>query len=143
MALYEKVVVPWLIELAMRNQQLMGYRRQTIKAAHGLVLEIGVGSAMNLPLYSSDVDRVCGIDPSPALLDRASKRIADAHVSVSLVRASAEQLPFADASCDAALTTWTLCSIPNPSTALAEMHRVLKPGGRLLFVEHGLSPETG
>jgi len=86
MALYEKVVVPWLIELAMRNQQLMGYRRQTIKAAHGLVLEIGVGSAMNLPLYSSDVDRVCGIDPSPALLDRASKRIADAHVSVSLVR---------------------------------------------------------
>jgi SAM-dependent methyltransferase len=76
-------------------------------------------------------------------LDRARKRIGDARVPVSLVRASAERLPFADAQFDTVVMTWTLCSIPNPSAALVEMRRVLKPGARLLFVEHGLSPERG
>jgi ubiquinone/menaquinone biosynthesis C-methylase UbiE len=83
---------------------------------------------------------VCGIDPSRELLGRASERMADAHVPVSLVRASAEQLPFPDAAFEVVMT-WTLCSIPNPSTALAEMRRVLNSNGRLLFVEHGLSSE--
>ena len=106
------------------------------------MLEIGVGSGLNLPLYGPAVDQVCGIDPSPELLDRARERTADARVLVSLVRASAEQLPFADAAFDTLLMTWTLCSIPNPSAALAMMRRVLKPDGRLLFVEHGLSPDA-
>ena len=105
------------------------------------VLEIGIGSGLNLPIYGPAVDRVCGIDPSRELLDHARKRIADAHVPVSLVRASAEQLPFADATFDTVVVTWTLCSIQTPSTALTEMRRVLKPDGRLLFVEHGLSSE--
>src|SRR5215212_9536608 len=141
MRVYEKWILPRLLDLAMRNSRLGGYREQTIGAARGLVLEIGVGSGLNLPMYGPAVDRVCGIDPSPELLDRASKRIADARVPVSLVRASAEQLPIADAALDMIVMTWTLCSIPNPSAALDEMRRVLKPGGRLLFVEHGLSPE--
>jgi ubiquinone/menaquinone biosynthesis C-methylase UbiE len=141
MGFYRKVVLPRLIELAMRNSQLGGYRQQTIGAARGHVLEIGVGSGMNLPVYGSAVDRVCGIDPSPELLDRARERVAAARVPVSLARASAEQLPFRDAAFDTLVMTWTLCSIPNPSAALNEMRRVLKPGGRLLFVEHGLAPE--
>ena len=141
MGIYKKLVVPWLLELAMRNKRLVSYRQATIGAARGVVLEIGIGSGLNLPLYGPAVDQVCGIDPSPELLDRTRERITDAHVLVSLVRASAEQLPFADTAFDTLVMTWTLCSIPNPSAALAEMRRVLKPRGRLLFVEHGLSPE--
>jgi ubiquinone/menaquinone biosynthesis C-methylase UbiE len=141
MGVYEKWVLPRLLDLAMRNRQLASYRAQTIGTASGLVLEIGVGSGLNLALYGPAVKRVCGIDPSPELLRRASKRLADASVPVSLLRASAEQLPFADAAFDAIVMTWTLCSIPNPVAALTEMRRVLKRGGRLLFVEHGLSSE--
>jgi ubiquinone/menaquinone biosynthesis C-methylase UbiE len=141
MGIYQRVVLPWLLDLAMRNSQLAGYRRETIGAARGAVLEIGVGSGLNLPLYDPAVGQVYGIDPSPELLDRAGQRIADARVPVSLIRASAEQLPFAADAFDTVVMTWTLCSILDPSAALGEMRRVLKPGGRLLFVEHGLSPE--
>jgi ubiquinone/menaquinone biosynthesis C-methylase UbiE len=138
---YERLVVPRLIDLAMRNSRLASYRQRTIGAARGRVLEIGVGSGLNLPLYGAAVELACGVDPSPELLGRAGKRIADAPVPVLLVRASAEQLPFPEAVFDTLVMTWTLCSIPNPSAALAEMRRVLKPGGHLLFVEHGMSPE--
>jgi ubiquinone/menaquinone biosynthesis C-methylase UbiE len=142
MGFYEKLVLPRLINIAMRNTRLAGYRQKTIGAARGLVLEIGVGSGLNLPLYTPAVDRVHGIDPSPELLRLASQRLADGSVPVSLVRASAQQLPFSEAVFDTLVMTWTLCSIPNPSAALHEMRRVLKPGARLLFVEHGLSPEN-
>ena len=142
MGFYEKLVVPRLINMAMRNTRLASYRQETIRAARGLVLEIGVGSGLNLPLYGPAVDRVFGIDPSPELLRLASERLGDASVPVSLVRASAEQLPFSEAVFDTLVMTWTLCSIPNPNAALHEMQRVLKAGGRLLFVEHGLSPEA-
>ena len=141
MGFYRKLVLPRLLDLAMRDSRLADYRQQTIGAARGLVLEIGVGSGLNLPLYGAAADRVCGIDPSPELLARARERIAAARVPVSLIRASAEQLPFGDAAFDTLVMTWTLCSIPNPGAALNEMRRVLKPGGSLLFVEHGLSPE--
>src|SRR5947209_17352544 len=141
MRFYQKLILPRLLDLAMRNTALAGYRQETTGAARGLVLEIGVGQGLTLPLYGAAVDRVCGIDPSPELLDRARERIAAARVPVSLIRASAEQLPFRDAAFDTLVMTWTLCSIPDPSAALLEMRRVLKPGGRLLFVEHGLSPE--
>ena len=143
MRFYQKWVLPCLLDLAMRNSRLAGYRHATIKVARGRVLEIGVGSGLNLPIYGAAVDQVYGIDPSPELLDRASTRIGEARVPVLLVRASAEQLPFADTAFDTLVMTWTLCSIPNPSAALAEIRRVLKPGGRLMFVEHGLSPEPG
>jgi SAM-dependent methyltransferase len=141
MGIYQRMVLPWLLDLTMRNSRLAGYRQDAIRAACGFVLEIGVGSGLNLPLYGPAVDRVCGIDPSRELLDRAQTRIVTARILVSLVLASAEQLPFTDNAFDTLVMTWTLCSIPNPSAALIEMRRVLKPGGRLLFVEHGLSPE--
>ena len=142
MGFYEKLVVPRLINMAMRNTRLASYRQETIGAARGLVLEIGVGSGLNLPIHGPAVDRVCGIDPSPELLRLATKRLVDASVPMSLIRASAEQLPFSEAVFDTLVMTWTLCSIPNPNAALHEMRRVLKTGGRLLFVEHGLSPEA-
>ena len=78
------MVLPRLVELAMRNRRLAPYREQAIKAARGRVLEIGIGSGLNLPIYGAAVDQVCGIDPSPGLLDRASKRMGDAHIRVSL-----------------------------------------------------------
>jgi ubiquinone/menaquinone biosynthesis C-methylase UbiE len=96
---------------------------------------------VNLPLYGPAVTRVAGLDPSPELLRLASKRAADVVIPVSLLRASAEDLPLADAVFDTIVMTWTLCSIPNPIAALTDMRRVLRPGGRLIFVEHGLSPE--
>jgi ubiquinone/menaquinone biosynthesis C-methylase UbiE len=141
MGVYERWIVPRLLELAMQNRLLDHYRHQTIALARGLVLEVGVGSGVNLPLYGPAVTRVVGLDPSPELLRLASNRTADAVVPVSLLRGSAEHVPFRDAVFDAIVITWTLCSIPNPIAALTEMRRVLRPGGRLIFVEHGLSPE--
>ena len=137
MGVYERWIVPRLLDLAMRNRRLDHYRHQTIEMARGLVLEVGVGSGLNLPIYGAAVARAVGLDPSPELLRHASRRAADAVVPVSLLRASAEHVPFADAVFDTIVMTWTLCSIPNPMAALAEMRRVLRPGGRLIFVEHG------
>jgi SAM-dependent methyltransferase len=141
MGLYENWVLPRLLDLAMRNRVLGSYRGSAIISARGLVLEIGVGSGLNLSLYAPEAARVVGIDPSPELLRLARKPAAQTLIPVSLVRASAEVIPFADAAFDTIVMTWTLCSIPDPITALNEMQRVLKPGGRLLFVERGLSPE--
>jgi ubiquinone/menaquinone biosynthesis C-methylase UbiE len=141
MGFYERRIVPRLLDLAMRSRLLDHYRQRTIETARGLVLEVGVGSGLNLPFYGPAVARVFGLDPFPELLRLASKRSADTVVPVSLLRGSAEHLPFADAVFDTIVMTWTLCSIPNPIAALTEMRRVLRPGGRLIFVEHGLSPE--
>jgi ubiquinone/menaquinone biosynthesis C-methylase UbiE len=141
MGVYERWIAPRLLDLAMRNRLLDRYREQTIETARGLVLEVGIGSGLNLPLYGPPVTRVVGLDPSTELLRLASKRGADAVVPVSRLQGSAEHVPFADAVFDTIVMTWTLCSIPNPIAALTEMRRVLRPGGRLLFVEHGLSPE--
>lgn len=141
MGFYERLIVPRLIDLAMRNRRLDPYRQRTIDVAHGLVLEIGAGSGLNLSLYRAAVDGVYALDPSPELLRLAAKRIPDVAVPVRLLRASAEHLPFAGAIFDTVVTTWTLCSIANPVIALTEMRRVLKPRGCLAFVEHGLSPE--
>ena len=141
MGLYERWIVPRLLDLAMRNRLLDLYRQRTVEAARELVLEVGVGSGLNLPLYGPAVTRVVAVDPSPELLALARTRASDMVVPVSLIRASAERLPFANAVFDTVVMTWTLCSIANPIAALTEMRRVLKSGGRLIFVEHGLSPE--
>jgi ubiquinone/menaquinone biosynthesis C-methylase UbiE len=127
---YERWIVPWLLDLAMRNRLLDHYRHQTIETARGLALEVGVGSGLNLPLYGPAVTRVVGLDPSPELLRLATKLMADMVIPVSLLRASAEHLPLADVVFDTIVMTWTLCSIPNPMAALTEMRRVLRPGGR-------------
>jgi ubiquinone/menaquinone biosynthesis C-methylase UbiE len=139
MGLYQRWVLPRLLELAMRQPVLEQYRIRAIASARGVVLEIGVGSGPNLALYGPAVERVCAIDPSPELLRLARGRIGEALVPVSLVQASGERLPFADGVFDTVVMTWTLCSIVDPVAALIEMRRVLKREGCLLFVEHGLS----
>ena len=143
MGLYESCVLPWLLDHAMRNRALAAYRDRLLAEARGGVLEIGVGAGLNLPRYGAAVARICALDPSPALLRRAAPRADAAPCPVALVRGVAERLPFADGSFDTLVMAWTLCSIRDPTAALAEMRRVLKPGGRLLFVEHGLAPEPG
>lgn len=132
-----------LLDFAMRNRALERYRRATVGAAGGLVLEIGVGSGLNLGLYAGNVHRVYALDPSAELLAMARRRAAQAAVPVSFVQASAEQLPFLDTVFDTVVMTWTLCSIRDPVAALNEMRRVLNSAGQVLFVEHGLSPEPG
>jgi ubiquinone/menaquinone biosynthesis C-methylase UbiE len=132
-----------LLDFAMRNRALDSYRHATVGLARGIVLEVGVGSGLNLALYGSDIDHVYALDLSAELLGIARRRSAETAVPVSFARASGEQLPFADAVFNTIVVTWTLCSVRDPIAALREMRRVLKPGGQLLFVEHGLSPEPG
>ena len=141
MSFYQRRILPHLVHLAMRQDALLAYRRRVIGAAEGRVLEIGIGSGLNLPLYGSTTRSVIGLEPSPALLRMAHERSAEARVPVQLLEASAEAIPLATASIDTVVTTWTLCTIPDAQRAVAELRRVLKPSGTLLFVEHGRAPE--
>jgi ubiquinone/menaquinone biosynthesis C-methylase UbiE len=143
MSFYQRHVLPHLLHLAMNQTQLVPFRERVIGAAEGRVLEIGIGSALNLPFYGPNVRSVIGLEPSPELLRMAQGRAAAAPVPVELLEASAEAVPLDTASIDTVVTTWTLCTIPDAHKALAEMRRVLKPGGSLLFVEHGRAPEPG
>jgi ubiquinone/menaquinone biosynthesis C-methylase UbiE len=138
---YDRWILPPVLDLDMRQRQLEKYRRKVVVAASGRVLEIGVGSGLNFPLYGKQVEVVFGLDPSPRLLAIARRRGAEAGIHSSLLLGSATAIPLADETVDTVVMTWTLCSIPDPLSALREMRRVLKPAGRLLFVEHGLSPE--
>jgi ubiquinone/menaquinone biosynthesis C-methylase UbiE len=127
----------------MRQNQLVPFRRRVIGAAEGQVLEIGIGSGLNLPLYGPGVRSVIGLEPSPELLRMARERGRAASISIDFLEASAEAIPLDDGCVDTIITTWTLCTIPDVARALAEMRRVLRPGGVLLFVEHGRAPEPG
>ncbi|HET6467601.1 MAG TPA: class I SAM-dependent methyltransferase [Geminicoccaceae bacterium] len=141
MGLYRERVLPWLIHGAMRQEQLAPLRQRVVQGATGRVLEVGIGSGLNLPLYGRDVELVYGVDPSEALLEMARRRAGWMSFKVTLLVQSAEHLPLADRSFDTVVSSWALCSIPDVAAALAEIRRVLKPGGRLLFVEHGAAPE--
>lgn len=141
MAVYARWIFPRLIDWAMRNRDVCDYRKALIPLAVGRVAEIGIGSGLNLPLYTKAVEQIIGIDPSPELLRKATERLPLSRHPVHLIQASAEALPLADKSVDTLVMTWTLCSIPDPRRALAEMQRVLRPDGQLLFAEHGLAPE--
>lgn len=143
MNFYERCILPPVLDLVMRQNQLEKYRREVVANASGRVLEVGVGSGLNLPLYREQVEFVVGIDPSPRLLATARRRAIAASVRAYLVLASAVAIPLADCTIDTVVMTWTLCSIADPLTGLREMRRVLKPSGKLFFIEHGLSPEAG
>jgi ubiquinone/menaquinone biosynthesis C-methylase UbiE len=105
------------------------------------VLEIGIGSGLNLPYYSRNVAHIIGLEPSPRLLAMARRVEHTGCGSIEFIEGSAEAIPLNDASVDTVVTTWTLCSIPDAPRALRDMRRVLRPGGRLLFVEHGRAPD--
>ena len=138
MGLYAKYIWPLLIDVGMRNKDTSRLRAAWIPHARGDVLEIGIGSGLNLPYYSPEVQRVYGVDPSLELQRMARKRAAAGRLPVEFLAQSAEQpLPLPNASIDSVVVTWALCSIPDVSPALQQMRRVLKPSGRLIFLEHG------
>ena len=138
MGFYAKYVLPRFIDLSMRNRETAGLRAECIPQARGDVLEIGIGSGLNLPFYSSQVRRVYGLEPSFELQRMARARVRAAPVDVEFLSQSAEDpVPLADSSVDTIVMTWTLCSIANAPKALQQMKRVLKADGRLIFVEHG------
>jgi SAM-dependent methyltransferase len=144
MSFYGKYVVPRMIDLCMKNPDMTRIRSELIPRARGVVLELGIGSGLNLPFYSADARRVYGVDPSLESLKIARKRVEASVVPVELVPQSAEKpLPLGDQSVDTAVITWSLCSIPDPLGALRQVRRVLRPSGQLLFVEHGLAPDEG
>jgi ubiquinone/menaquinone biosynthesis C-methylase UbiE len=140
MAFYSDVLLPRLCDFAMRNRQLLPYRRRVIGSAQGRVLEIGAGSGLNLPFYGA-AREVVALEPSARLIAMA-RRAAGRAVPVTFVEGSAEAIPLDDEAVDTVVTTWTLCTIPHADVALREMRRVLRRGGRLLFVEHGLAPDA-
>ena len=140
MGLYAKYVLPKLIDLACGQQPMAELRAEYVPRAAGNVLEIGIGSGHNLSHYR-DASTVTGLDPAPELTAMAQRRAAAIDAEVSIMEASGEDIPAEDGQFDSIVCTWTLCSIPNVSQALQEMHRVLKPGGRFYFIEHGLAPE--
>jgi ubiquinone/menaquinone biosynthesis C-methylase UbiE len=143
MGFYRDIVLPRLCDLSMRNRDLVPYRERVIGAAEGRVLEIGMGSGLNLPFYGASVREVLGLEPAPRLVAMARRAARASTVPIALLEASAEAIPLEDRSVDSIVTTWTLCTIPQAGAALGEMRRVLRPGGRLLFVEHGLAVDAG
>lgn len=141
MSFYHDRILPHLQHLMMRNRQLLPYRERAVGAAEGRVLEVGIGSCLNLPFYSPQVREVIGLEPVPRLVAMARNEAADSSLPVTFIEGSAEEIPLDDASIDTVVITWTLCSIPEAVRAMHEMRRVLRPGGQLLFVEHGQAPE--
>ena len=144
MGLWADRVLPGLIEKACRSGEILEERQRWVPRAHGRVLELGVGTGLNLAFYDpTRVEQVVAIDPSAALLARAQARATAAPVPVELRAANAEALPFAAASFDSVLVTYSLCSIDQLGAALAETRRVVRPGGEVIFVEHGRAPDPG
>jgi ubiquinone/menaquinone biosynthesis C-methylase UbiE len=140
---YDRVVLPYLIDMACGMPMVQQQRRQVVPGAHGRVLEIGMGTGRNLAFYDrSRVTRLVGVDPALQMHRLAQKRSYQAGIKVELMGLSAEQLPTDDASFDTVVCTYTLCSIPDAAQALSEVRRVLVPGGKLLFCEHGRAPDA-
>jgi ubiquinone/menaquinone biosynthesis C-methylase UbiE len=142
MGFYQQHVVPHLVNLAMRNAELKPYRERVVAGADGRVLEIGIGAGPNLQFYPSRVTEILAIEQSAKLIAMARRAAVRSGVRVKFMEGSAEAIPLESKSVDTVVMTWTLCSIAHPSGALGEIRRVLKPGGRLLFVEHGQSPDA-
>jgi len=144
MGLYENYVLPHMIELACGAEPISRQRQKVVPQAEGRVLEVGMGSGHNIPFYDpARVEHVWGLEPSEGMRRKARKRLSEASVEVEWLSLPGEEIPLDDDSADTVLLTYTLCTIPDFRTALAQMRRVLKPSGRLLFSEHGAAPDDG
>ncbi len=143
MSFYENQVLPRVINLILGTEEILALRQRVAERVSGVVLEIGFGSGLNLPYLSSALQKLYALDP--ALLGRklAAERLHACSFPVEFIDLEANHYPLADASVDCVLCTWTLCTIPDVEVALQEVKRVLKPGGRLVFIEHGLADSAG
>jgi ubiquinone/menaquinone biosynthesis C-methylase UbiE len=136
-------VVPRFTDKMLGTREVTGHRRRVVDGLRGDVVEIGFGSGLNVPLYPADVTTVYAVDPSTVARRLSEDRVAASPVPVRFVGLDGEELPLDTESVDAALSTFTLCTIPDAGRAVREVHRVLRPGGEFHFLEHGLSPDPG
>jgi ubiquinone/menaquinone biosynthesis C-methylase UbiE len=141
MGFYGERVLPRILDVACGTKTAEPLRRRVCEGLAGDVVEIGFGSGLNVPFYPAAITRVAAVEPSDTGWKLAARRLRATAVPVQRSGLDGQSLPFADDSFDAALSTWTLCSIPDLSAALGEVRRVLKPGGKLHFLEHGLAPD--
>jgi ubiquinone/menaquinone biosynthesis C-methylase UbiE len=143
MSFYERRILPWLLDMAMSAKPITYQRKKVVPLAEGRVLEIGIGAGQNLEFYNpAKVSHVWGLEPSAEMRERAAKRAKDAKFSLEFLDLKAEEIPLEDKAADTVLVTYTLCTIPDVVRALKGMRRVLKPGGRLIFCEHGRAPDA-
>ena len=143
MGLYGEHVLPRIIDVACGLKTVAPLRQRVCEGLQGEVVELGFGSGHNVPFYPDTVSRVAAIEPADVGWKLARERLAESTIPIERSGLDGQSLPFPDDSFDAALSTWTLCTIPDVRAALAEVRRVLKPGGRFHFVEHGLAPDEG
>lgn len=142
MGIYEDRLLPRIIDLTCGSKFLAPERQRVCAGLHGRVVEIGFGSGRNVPFYPATLTSVSAVEPADLGWRMAAQRVAAATVPVERSGLDGQSLPFADNSFDSALSTWTLCTIPDVEAALGEIRRVLTPGGTLHFVEHGLAPDA-
>jgi ubiquinone/menaquinone biosynthesis C-methylase UbiE len=142
MGFYSQVIVPLLCDFGLDRPFVARYRRELLAQARGDILEIGFGTGLNLPCYPPHVRKVTTVDPNAGMYRRARRRIEQAGIEVDRRVLGGEQLPFEDGTFDCVVSTFTLCSIEEVAQALREVYRVLKAGGKFLFLEHGLSSEV-
>jgi SAM-dependent methyltransferase len=140
---YSQFIFPQLCDFLLGRPFVARYRRELLAQATGKILEIGFGTGLNLPHYPDQVRKITTVDPNAGMHRLAQKRIRETGVEVDQHILSSERLPFDDTAFDCVVSTFTLCSIGDVTQALSEVYRVLKPGGRFLFLEHGLCPEPG
>lgn len=141
MGLYRERILPRLVEVACGGAQMERWRARATEGLSGTIVEIGFGSGLNVPVYPKEVTDVLAVEPALLARRRAEGRVAASHVELVHVGLDGQSLPIDDASCDGALSTFTLCTIPDVEAALSELLRVLRPGGRFHLLEHGLSPD--
>ena len=141
MRFFSQVIVPRLCDFLLNKSLLVRHRRELLASANGDVLEIGFGTGLNLPYFPERVHKLTAVDPNPGMHRLAQKRIKQRGIEVDQHVLGGERLPFEDNRFDCAVSTFTLCSIEEVAQALREVYRVLKSGGKFLFLEHGLSPE--
>ena len=143
MGLYDKYILPHFLNCACGSKPINYQREKVVPMAEGLVLEVGIGSGLNIPYYdAAKVDKILGLDPSEELNRMALKVAEDKGIPVEFILSGAEAMPLPDNHVDTVLVTFTMCTIPEVAAANKEMLRVLKPGGKMIFCEHGLAPDT-